>query len=389
MRTAGGGASITVRNLRIREDTAKYLRNLDVDSAHYDPKTRSMREDPTPNADPEKHVYLGDNAYRKTGDTQEFERMNTYAWEAYAKGQEISLPAAPSAAESLHKVYLAKKEALVGQKKRDVLERYGNAAAGGGAEAPSELLLGQTEVYVEYDRAGRLIRGAERAVPRSKYEEDVLAHNHTAVWGSFWAAGQWGYACCRSFVRNAYCTGRAGIEAAAAAEVQMLANVVAKAAAKPEEEERKAEEYKRLMERKKAQWGTEVAPDLELDQSRLAEAMAKEEARLAKADEGERKRGYNVTYDDEASAAGCAPRVAGCGLRVARAAGGAFPAAQGLQRLRDCASAGRREAQSVLPSPHPPQVSAEDMEAYRLKRARGEDPLKELGGAGTDGYELV
>ena len=30
----------TVRNLRIREDTAKYLRNLDPNSAHYDPKTR-------------------------------------------------------------------------------------------------------------------------------------------------------------------------------------------------------------------------------------------------------------------------------------------------------------------------------------------------------------
>lgn len=37
---------MTVRNLRIREDTAKYLRNLDVDSAYYDPKTRSMRENP-------------------------------------------------------------------------------------------------------------------------------------------------------------------------------------------------------------------------------------------------------------------------------------------------------------------------------------------------------
>ncbi len=37
---------ITVRNLRIREDTAKYLINLDEDSAYYDPKTRSMRDAP-------------------------------------------------------------------------------------------------------------------------------------------------------------------------------------------------------------------------------------------------------------------------------------------------------------------------------------------------------
>lgn len=41
---------ITVRNLRIREDTAKYLRNLDLNSAYYDPKTRSMRDNPHPEA---------------------------------------------------------------------------------------------------------------------------------------------------------------------------------------------------------------------------------------------------------------------------------------------------------------------------------------------------
>lgn len=39
---------ITVRNLRIREDTAKYLMNLDPESAYYDPKTRSMRDAPHP-----------------------------------------------------------------------------------------------------------------------------------------------------------------------------------------------------------------------------------------------------------------------------------------------------------------------------------------------------
>ncbi|EEC09759.1 step II splicing factor Slu7, putative, partial [Ixodes scapularis] len=41
---------ITVRNLRIREDVAKYLRNLDPNSAYYDPKTRSMRDNPYKNS---------------------------------------------------------------------------------------------------------------------------------------------------------------------------------------------------------------------------------------------------------------------------------------------------------------------------------------------------
>lgn len=37
---------ITVRNLRIREDTAKYLHNLNENSAYYDPKSRAMHENP-------------------------------------------------------------------------------------------------------------------------------------------------------------------------------------------------------------------------------------------------------------------------------------------------------------------------------------------------------
>lgn len=35
-------------NLRIREDRAVYLENLDVDSAFFDPKSRAMRDNPTP-----------------------------------------------------------------------------------------------------------------------------------------------------------------------------------------------------------------------------------------------------------------------------------------------------------------------------------------------------
>lgn len=44
---------MTVRNLRIREDTAKYLLNLDPESAFYDPKTRSMRDAPETGVKPE------------------------------------------------------------------------------------------------------------------------------------------------------------------------------------------------------------------------------------------------------------------------------------------------------------------------------------------------
>ncbi len=42
-----------------------------------------------------------------------------------------------------------------------------------------ELLLAQTEDYVEYSRHGAVLKGLEKAVARSKYEEDVLINNHT------------------------------------------------------------------------------------------------------------------------------------------------------------------------------------------------------------------
>lgn len=63
----------TVRNLRIREDTAKYLFNLDLNSAYYDPKTRSMRENPyKSNAGADAAKYPGENFVRHTGDVKKF-----------------------------------------------------------------------------------------------------------------------------------------------------------------------------------------------------------------------------------------------------------------------------------------------------------------------------
>ncbi|EXB46022.1 hypothetical protein L484_015883 [Morus notabilis] len=85
------------------------------------------------------------------------------------------------------------------QKKFTILEKYGNTASG--QEIPRELLLGQTEKEVEYDRAGGIIKGQEMALPRSKYEE-VLVNNHTSVWGSYWKGHQWGYKCCKQMIQK-------------------------------------------------------------------------------------------------------------------------------------------------------------------------------------------
>lgn len=291
VRTTGGGSTGTVRNLRIREDTAKYLLNLDVNSAHYDPKTRSMREDPLPDSDPNEKFYFGDNCNRTNGQAQEFKQMNIHSWEAFEKGQDIHMQAAPSQAELLYKEFKIKKEKLKERIKEDIMEKYGDAASQD--MPPPELLLGQTERQVEYDRTGRIIRGQEKAVPKSKYEEDVFINNHTAVWGSWWKDNQWGYKCCKQMIRNSYCTGLAGIEAAEATDELMQANMARKESAS---EKPVVREGKNL-----ATWGGDATDDIVLDKKLLKEALRKEDERK-KEEKDERKRKYNVTWNDEVTA---------------------------------------------------------------------------------------
>ncbi|XP_058738775.1 pre-mRNA-splicing factor SLU7-A-like [Vicia villosa] len=288
VRTTGGGSTGTVRNLRIREDTAKYLLNLDVNSAHYDPKTRSMREDPLPEADPNEKFYLGDNQYRNSGQALEFKDLNIHAWEAFDKGQDVHMQAAPSQAELLYKNFKVMKDKLKSQTKETIIEKYGNAADDD--KLPRELLLGQSERQVEYDRAGRIIKGQEAAIPRSKYEEDVYINNHTTVWGSWWKDHQWGFKCCKQTIRNSYCTGTAGIEAAEAANDLMRANIARKEAA--------AEDTTPVEEKRPATWGSDLPEDLVLDEKLLADALKKEDQRKRE-EKDERKRKYNVKWNDE------------------------------------------------------------------------------------------
>nr|GMD25105.1 pre-mRNA-splicing factor SLU7-like [Ipomoea batatas] len=259
VRTTGGGSTGTVRNLRIREDTAKYLLNLDVNSAYYDPKTRSMREDPLPDMDPNEKFYAGDNQNRLSGQALEFKQLNIHAWESFEKGHDIHMQAAPSQAELLHKNYKINKEKLKSKTKETIMEKYGNAA--NDEALPRELLLGQSEREVEYDRAGRIVKGQEMSLPKSKYEEDVYINNHTSIWGSWWKDHQWGYKCCKQTIRSSYCTGAAGIEAAEAAGDLMRANIARKEATE--------DAYKPTKEKRLATWGTDVPEDLVLDQSKV------------------------------------------------------------------------------------------------------------------------
>lgn len=86
----------------------------------------------------------------------EFKQLNIHAREAFEKGQDIHVQAAPSQAELLYKNYKDSTEKLKSQMKETIMEKYGNAACE--EELPRELLLGQSERQIEYNRAGRIIK---------------------------------------------------------------------------------------------------------------------------------------------------------------------------------------------------------------------------------------
>ncbi|GAB4821179.1 hypothetical protein N2152v2_008225 [Parachlorella kessleri] len=349
VRTAGGGATMSVRNLRIREDTAKYLLNLDTNSAYYDPKSRSMREDPNPQTEDAKRIYQGETFERGTGEVKGFGALNLFAVTAFEKGQDVHMQAMPSQAELAFRQFKQRKESAAQNSKASVAERYGD----GGAQALPEDLkaLAQTEAYVEYDAAGRVIKGQE-VKARSRYEEDVYINNHTSVWGSWWHEGQWGYACCHSTVKNSYCTGQVGTEAAAEAAEQLQRNLESKMEERQAAAEEAAAEGKRLegVKPKANVWGTEMEEGLQLDEAKVREALKRQEQEERRRQE----RGGDEDTDD------------------------------------------RKRRYNSLREEH--EVTPEEMEAYRLKKSRGDDPLEFMKAAkesaaavagGGGGYDYV
>jgi pre-mRNA-processing factor SLU7 len=203
----------TARNLRIREDTAKYLRNLNIHSAYYDPKTRSMRENPHPEKDPNELIYAGDNFIRSKGDVNDVKAQRMFTFEANDAGNEkVHMMSNPSQAELLFEQYKEKKAKLKVDKRANVLAKYGGAEH---LEAPPlELVLGESEAYTEYSETGQVVKGQEKVVPSTRYPENKLENNHSKIWGSYFKSGRWGFACCHQTTRNAYCTGGAGVNAA-------------------------------------------------------------------------------------------------------------------------------------------------------------------------------
>lgn len=245
-----GGAQmkVTARNLRIREDTAKYLRNLDPNSAYYDPKSRSMRDNPNPEMASEESEFAGDNFTRISADAVQWAETQLFAWEAAEQGVEQVHPQAnPSQVEFLKKQYETKAADLKMVKKQAVLERYGGAEHLDGTAGLASVTTATTETKNNTNPPSRKIRfgasvetyshhpgGGGGGGPNNdvsgdgtggsggsrhrvepipcKYPENVFVNGHYSVWGSFFHKGafSWGYADDHSLIKLSYCTGDTG-----------------------------------------------------------------------------------------------------------------------------------------------------------------------------------
>jgi len=134
----------------------------------------------------------------------------------------------------LKKKFKTKSADLKAQRKKAVLDKYGgeeylddatrstktkqqNGDDGDNDAAAAErkARFGVSVTQEEYTRDGRLIKGGvavKRTALKSKYEEDIHVNGHTTVWGSFFHRGafRWGYADDHSLLQNSYCTGLNG-----------------------------------------------------------------------------------------------------------------------------------------------------------------------------------
>ena len=172
----------------------------------------------------------------------------------------------------------------------------------------------------------------------------MYTNNHTSVWGSYYSRlrSTWGYSCCHSLLRNAYCTGEAGKSANDAANGQ---NIDVYQARKMLATKSQVEKDNAILLAAQQQGGNgviitkrsdiygESTGGAGLDDLKVKEAVKKAEEWM--------KKDHSVEFDDR-----------------------------------------KRSYNSMTTI----DVTAEDMEAYRLKKVNRDDPMAALGG---DSEELL
>ena len=126
----------------------------------------------------------------------EFAKDQTFAWEAKS--------AEPSTAAEGAGVEVAKvQDAEAMERKRALAAKYGDADVVAG-RLPAHLL--DADDSEDDDDNVKKRQKKDASIP--VYDEDVYRNGHTTVFGSFYdvSTKRWGYRCCKTFGKNAYCT---------------------------------------------------------------------------------------------------------------------------------------------------------------------------------------
>ncbi|KAK5074896.1 mRNA splicing protein [Lithohypha guttulata] len=194
----GRNQPTSTRQLRLREDTAKYLLNLDLDSAKYDPKTRSM--DTTALA--LNNNKAGDDlasegfvrpAHDPATDAAAFEKAQRYAWDAQNQSStphastptaaqiqnadmQVHLEANPTASALALKKHAGELAAKKEAQRKYLESNYGTSSA----PALKRPLAVSNSAYTTYDpETGKELdpdtnKPRIKPIARSKYPEDVF-----------------------------------------------------------------------------------------------------------------------------------------------------------------------------------------------------------------------
>lgn len=211
-----------LRSIRIREDTAKYLLNLDLESARYDPKSHAMREDPKSSIVQDYH---GDRPLQTTGAAyQEFKDVEKFVWENIELGEEIQLEAMPTQVEQKRKTIIEAKKKKKLEISQKILEKYGisNDDKETYDEDGNDLVANKKLEEKNEDTSGLDMSDTtnvttttakvlskvmdEDLMKEIQKDVDAASLGHREKWGSCSIDGRPGYACCGETDRNAKCS---------------------------------------------------------------------------------------------------------------------------------------------------------------------------------------
>jgi pre-mRNA-processing factor SLU7 len=296
---------------------------------------------------------------------------------SYFRGAaELHPQANPSQAELLKKKFKDKSSNLKQERKKAVLDKYGGAkyldgndgladsqlqeqtskrtaadeeAASGEAERKRKIRFGTSTQMQEYTLDGRVVQPGQASkqqqqlrkkslVPvKSKYNEDVFSNGHTTVFGSYFHKGafSWGYADDHSLLRNSYCTGLNG----------RLANDEANA--------------------------------LQYGDGREGSAQLAQLRQVIGGNAASSFSGKTSKLDGKTPVASASSKMYGEANQFAKLDQDKVQAALEKQENEDAASDRKRGYNSIKASDI--DVTEEELEAYRLKKSRGEDdPMAKL-----------